>query len=145
MKIKNNLLYKILTCFPHHIATSPIPFAFRAISLRAVAFYGAFCFRHAVLLPSPSRACIGSVLPGEFPPVLWPLLTSVRYPSPDIQLPSDSASRQTPLPSAGAPCCQARSGLSPPGCCPCRAHHKKSSGKHPVVFLRTTFELSKEQ
>ena len=56
------------------------------------------------------------VRPGLCPPGL--------YPSPDIRLPSDSASRRTPLPSANAPYCQARSGLSPPSCCPCRAHRK---------------------
>ena len=40
----------------------------------------------------------------------------------DIRLPSDSTSRWTPLPSANASYCRARSGLSPPSCCPCRAH-----------------------
>ena len=46
------------------------------------------------------------------------------YPSPDIRLPSDSASRRTPLPSPNAPYCQARSGLPPPSYCPCRTHKK---------------------
>ena len=63
------------------------------------------------------------VRPGLCPPGL--------YPSPDIRLPSDSASRRTPLPSANAPYCQARSGLSPPSCCPCGAHKMKSKGRRP--------------
>ena len=57
------------------------------------------------------------VRPGLCPPGL--------FPSPDIRLPSDSASRRTPLPSANAPYCPARSGLPPPSCCPCRAHIRK--------------------
>ena len=44
--------------------------------------------------------------------------------SPDIQLPSDFASRRTPLPSANASYYRARSGLSPPSYRPCRAHQK---------------------
>ena len=43
-----------------------------------------------------------------------------------IRLPSDSASRRTPLPSANASCYRARSGLSPPSYRPCRAHQEKS-------------------
>ena len=39
-------------------------------------------------------------------------------------LPSDSASRRTPLPSANSSYCHACSGLSPPCCIACRAHHK---------------------
>lgn len=39
-----------------------------------------------------------------------------------IRLPSNSASRRTPLPSANASRCRAHSGLSPPSYCPCRAH-----------------------
>ena len=49
---------------------------------------------------------------------------------PSIRLPSDSASRRTPLPSANGSYCQARSGLSPPSCCPCRAHKNRR-----VAFL----------
>ena len=57
-------------------------------------------------------------------------------PFPDIRLPSDSASRRTPLPLANAPYCQARSGLSPPSCCPCRAHHQKTRCKlQRAVFM----------
>src|SRR5699024_4178930 len=39
-----------------------------------------------------------------------------------LQLPSDSASRRTPLPLANSSYCQACSGLSPPSYSPCRAH-----------------------
>src|SRR5699024_3097045 len=39
-----------------------------------------------------------------------------------LQLPSDSASRRTPLPLANSSYCQACSGLSPPIYSPCRAH-----------------------
>src|SRR5699024_707531 len=42
-----------------------------------------------------------------------------------LQLPSDSASRRTPLPSANSSYCQACSGLSPPSYSPCRAHLKR--------------------
>src|SRR5699024_9428999 len=42
-----------------------------------------------------------------------------------LQLPSDSASRRTPLPLANSSYCQACSGLSPPSYSPCRAHLKK--------------------
>ena len=48
-----------------------------------------------------------------------------KAPHLDIRLPSDSTSRWTPLPSANASYCRARSGLSPPSCCPCRAHYEK--------------------
>ena len=44
----------------------------------------------------------------------------------DIRLPSDSTSRWTPLPSAGVSHCQARNGLSPSSCHPCRVHLLKS-------------------
>ena len=58
---------------------SHLSFAFRAISLWAAAISAVFCFRHAILLPSPTRACVGSALPESFsPPVLWLLLTSAR-------------------------------------------------------------------
>ena len=46
----------------------------------------------------------------------------------DIRLPSDSTSRWTPLPSANASYCRARSGLSPPSCCPCWAHIRETAG-----------------
>ena len=42
-------------------------------------------------------------------------------------LPSDSASRRTPLPLANSSYCQVCSGLSPPSCNACRAHYKKHS------------------
>ena len=42
-----------------------------------------------------------------------------------IRLPSDSASRRTPLPLANSSYCQVCSGLPPPSRCPCRAHIKK--------------------
>ena len=41
-------------------------------------------------------------------------------------LPSDSASRRTPLPSANSSYCHACSGLSPPCCIACRAHQQKA-------------------
>ena len=40
------------------------------------------------------------------------------------RLPSDSASRRTPLPLANSSYCQACSGLSPPSYYACRAHNK---------------------
>ena len=43
-------------------------------------------------------------------------------------LPSDSASRRTPLPSANSSYCHACSGLSPPCCIACRAHQKPRYG-----------------
>ena len=49
-----------------------------------------------------------------------------KAPHLDIRLPSDSTSRWTPLPSANASYCRARSGLAPPSCCSCRAHQNKS-------------------
>lgn len=45
---------------------SRIPFAFRAVSLRAAP--DVFCVLHAVLLPSVTPACIGSALPLNFFP-----------------------------------------------------------------------------
>ena len=48
-------------------------------------------------------------------------------------LPSDSASRRTPLPSANSSYCHACSGLSPPCCIACRAHYQKAvlpTGSH---------------
>ena len=71
-----------------------------------------------------------------------------RFFSTDIRLPSDSTSRWTPLPSANASYCRARSGLSPLSCCSCRAHHKSGQGSrklpgwepvNPVRFLRGAF------
>ena len=59
---------------------SRIPFAFRAVSLRAAS--DVFCLLHAVLLPSVSPACIGSALPLSFPKVLWLRLTSARSAQP---------------------------------------------------------------
>ena len=60
---------------------SRIPFAFRAVSLRAAS--DVFCVLHAVLLPSITPACIGSALPLNFSPkVLWLRLTSARSAQP---------------------------------------------------------------
>src|SRR5699024_130854 len=42
-----------------------------------------------------------------------------------LQLPSDSISQWTPLPSANSSCCKACSGLSPPSDSPCWAHRKQ--------------------
>ena len=53
----------------------------------------------------------------------------------DIRLPSDSTSRWTPLPSAGVSHCQARNGLSPSSCHPCRVHLKKRNG----LFTHSAF------
>ena len=56
--------------------------------------------------------------------------------SPHIRLPSDSASRRTPLSSANSSYCQACSGLSPPSDYACRAHYKKrKSGTGSAFFL----------
>ncbi len=46
-----------------------------------------------------------------------------------IRLPSDSASRRTPLPLANSSYCQVCSGLSPPSRCPCRAHKHFGGGQ----------------
>ena len=46
---------------------------------------------------------------------------------PVIRLPSDSASRRTPLPLANSSYCQVCSGLSPPSRSPCRAHEYRAS------------------
>ena len=54
--------------------------------------------------------------------------------SPHIRLPSDSASRWTPLSSANSSYCQVCSGLSPPSDSACRAHKEKSLKN--VVFSR---------
>ncbi|BAK94273.1 hypothetical protein TEH_09460 [Tetragenococcus halophilus NBRC 12172] len=43
-----------------------------------------------------------------------------------LQLPSDSASRRTPLLLANSSYCQACSGLSPPSYRPCRAHKNQA-------------------
>src|SRR5699024_5252218 len=51
-----------------------------------------------------------------------------------LQLPSDSASRRTPLPLANSSYCQACSGLSPPSYSPCRAHLKKSQSRFNPCF-----------
>jgi hypothetical protein len=42
-------------------------------------------------------------------------------------LPAFMSERWTPLPSANDSCCQVRSGLSPPGYRPCRAHKNRQS------------------
>ena len=47
-----------------------------------------------------------------------------------LRLLSDSTSRRTPLPLANGSCYRARSGLSPPSRCPCRAHQQK-----PLTFV----------
>src|SRR5690606_4620889 len=54
-----------------------------------------------------------------------------------LRLPSDSASRRTPLPLANSSYCQACSGLSPPSYRPCRAHYKK----RPLQLRRDAFLL----
>lgn len=61
----------------------------------------------------------------------------------DIRLPSDSTSRWTPLPSANASYCRARSGLSPPSYCPCRAHHSKEPALSKAGSLIGAFSLIK--
>ena len=43
------------------------------------------------------------------------------------RLPSDSASRRTPLPLANSSYCQVCSGLSPPSDCACRAHYNDNT------------------
>src|SRR5699024_244114 len=62
-----------------------------------------------------------------------------------LQLPSDSASRRTPLPSANSSYCQACSGLSPPSYSPCRAHLKTpfadKSQTNGVEFISLSFLL----
>ena len=52
-------------------------------------------------------------------PYMWFLFVRPRV---CLRLPSDSASRRTPLPSANSSYCQACSGLSPPSYRSCRAH-----------------------
>ena len=49
------------------------------------------------------------------------------------RLPSDSTSRWTPLSSANSSYCQVCSGLSPPSCNACRAHHKNADS-HESAF-----------
>jgi hypothetical protein len=44
-----------------------------------------------------------------------------------LRLPSDSASRRTPLPSVNSSYCQVCRGLSPPSYRPCRAHHQEKA------------------
>ena len=79
-------------------------------------------------LPSCKTLYVISVRQTRDLPVSWYI--------PHIQLPSDSTSRWTPLPSANASYCRAHSGLSPPSCCPCRAHNRKTPGSHePGVFV----------
>ena len=51
-----------------------------------------------------------------------------------IRLPSDSASRRTPLPFANSSYCQACSGLSPPSYRPCWAHNKKKTRIFILIF-----------
>ena len=51
-----------------------------------------------------------------------------------LRLPSDSASRRTPLSSANSSYCQACSGLSPPSYYACQAHNKKPTG-HEIDLL----------
>ena len=55
----------------------------------------------------------------------------------DIRLPLDSTSRRTPLPSANASYCRARSGLSPLGYSTCWVHKKA----HCNVLLQCAFLL----
>lgn len=51
------------------------------------------------------------------------------------RLPSDSASRRTPLPLANSSYCQACSGLSPPSYYACRAHYQKKTPQIEASFL----------
>ena len=60
----------------------------------------------------------------------------------DIRLPSDSTSRWTPLPSANASYCRARSGLAPPSCCPCRSLFSLRK-VYPRVLHKTTMRIRK--
>jgi hypothetical protein len=55
-------------------------------------------------------------------PYMWFLFVRPRV---CLRLPSDSASRRTPLPSANSSYCQACRGLSPPSYRTCRAHEKQ--------------------
>ena len=52
-----------------------------------------------------------------------------------LWLPSDSASRRTPLPLANSSYCKACSGLPPPSYNPCWAHDKTSRGTNPLEVL----------
>src|SRR6516165_7622869 len=51
------------------------------------------------------------------------------------RLPSDSASRRTPLPSLAVPVITARRGLTPPGSKTCLARNEKTPGARRGVFL----------
>ena len=56
-----------------------------------------------------------------------------------LRLPSDSASRRTPLPSANSSYCQVCSGLSPPSDNTCRAHTQKGDvcfKRHRLLYLK---------
>ena len=60
-----------------------------------------------------------------------------------LRLPSDSASRRTPLPLANSSYCQVCSGLSPPSNNTCRAHNKRGCLKlsfcdSPFIQVKTT-------
>ena len=72
-----------------------------------------------------------------------------KVPHLDIRLPSDSTSRWTPLPSANASYCRARSGLSPPSCYPCRAHYKRplsaNCRQRPLLFVAQGFHSLRTQ
>ena len=64
-----------------------------------------------------------------------------------LRLPSDSASRRTPLPLANSSYCQACSGLSPPSYYTCRAHNIKQYGSSNraaiLLFLNTeSYEIT---
>ena len=59
-----------------------------------------------------------------------------------IRLPSDSTSRWTPLPSANGSCYRVRSGLSPPGCRPCRAHKRRPCRSPRSAWPSCCFRIS---
>ena len=56
-----------------------------------------------------------------------------------LRLPSDSASRRTPLPSANSSYCQACSGLPPPSCIACRAHKQQPDNPFRAIRLFSFF------
>mgnify|MGYP007084608904 CR=1 FL=1 len=77
---------------------------------------------------------IGLCFDWQARPSLFGLIMRFLFVGPKVclRLPSDSASRRTPLPLANASCYRARSGLSPLSCCPCRAH--QYSPEHSKMF-----------
>ncbi len=90
--------------------------------------------RVRILRPMPSHLSIGTRAVSDFV-VLSQLIHSdgphMRFLFVDtwfcLDLPSDSASRRTPLVSANSSYCQVCSGLSPPRFAPCWAHTRRQS------------------